>query len=103
MATPDHKGQSLREATPADEPRLVSAEQPLVVPTPSRKERTSTRLSVMLVSSSGGHLLQLYRLRPWWAKHDRAWVTFKMPDSLSLLAGENVSWAHHPTTRNIPN
>jgi len=57
----------------------------------------------MLVSSAGGHLLQLYRLKAWWGQHDRSWVTFKMPDSLSLLEGEDVSWAHHPTTRNIPN
>jgi hypothetical protein len=57
----------------------------------------------MLVASSGGHLLQLHRLRPWWQDHDRLWVTFRLPDSLSMLAGEKVAWAHHPTTRNIPN
>jgi hypothetical protein len=57
----------------------------------------------MLVCSSGGHLLQLYRLKPWWQKHERRWVTFKMPDSLSMLGGEEVAWAYQPTTRNIPN
>lgn len=31
------------------------------------------------------------------------WVTFPGPDSESLLEGEEVTWAHHPTTRNIPN
>jgi UDP-N-acetylglucosamine:LPS N-acetylglucosamine transferase len=31
------------------------------------------------------------------------WVTFPGADSESLLAGEEVVWAHHPTTRNIPN
>lgn len=61
------------------------------------------RRRVMLVCSSGGHLLQLYQLKPWWERHDRTWVTFKMPDSESLLAGERVSWAHQPTTRNVPN
>lgn len=61
------------------------------------------RLKVMLVGSAGGHLLQLYRLRPWWERHERVWVTFEMPDSTSLLADEHVAWAHHPTTRNIPN
>ena len=45
----------------------------------------------------------MYRLKPWWQKHDRLWVTFRMPDSLSLLGGEWVAWAHHPTTRNLPN
>jgi hypothetical protein len=66
-------------------------------------EETSAPLKVMLVCSSGGHLLQLYRLKPWWERHDRSWVTFKGPDSRSMLAGEDVAWAHHPTTRNIPN
>ncbi len=53
--------------------------------------------------SSGGHLSQLHKLKPWWEKHDRRWVTFRKPDSISLLEGEQVDWAHHPTTRNLPN
>jgi UDP-N-acetylglucosamine:LPS N-acetylglucosamine transferase len=57
----------------------------------------------MLVSSSGGHLLQLFRLKPWWSRHRRTWVTFRGPDSESMLEGEDVAWAHHPTTRNVPN
>jgi UDP-N-acetylglucosamine:LPS N-acetylglucosamine transferase len=57
----------------------------------------------MLVCSSGGHLLQLHRLKPWWIKRERVWVTFDMPDSRSLLAGEEVRWAYHPTTRNAVN
>lgn len=66
-------------------------------------DRTHPPLKVMLVASSGGHLIQLYRLRPWWDRHRRTWVTFRKSDSLSMLAGEDVVWAHHPTTRNIPN
>jgi beta-1,4-N-acetylglucosaminyltransferase len=58
---------------------------------------------ITFVCSSGGHLVQLYRLRPWWAKHERSWVTFRTPDAESLLAEEEVAWAHHPTTRNVPN
>jgi len=57
----------------------------------------------LLVCSSGGHLLLLHALRPWWAGHDRSWVTFRKADSESLLAGERVAWAHHPTQRNVPN
>ena len=53
--------------------------------------------------SSGGHLAQLHRLRPWWSRHERVWVTFDTPDALALLADEPVVWAHHPTTRNLPN
>lgn len=58
---------------------------------------------VLLVGSAGGHLAQLLRLRAWWSGLERTWVTFDKPDAVSLLAGEDVVWAHHPTTRNIPN
>jgi UDP-N-acetylglucosamine:LPS N-acetylglucosamine transferase len=58
---------------------------------------------VLLVCSSGGHLAQLARLRPWWEKHDRVWVTFPTADAISVLRGERVVWGYHPTTRNIPN
>lgn len=58
---------------------------------------------VLLVGSSGGHLTQLWALRPWWEEGERTWVTFDSPDAISLLAQENTEWAHHPTTRNIPN
>jgi UDP-N-acetylglucosamine:LPS N-acetylglucosamine transferase len=58
---------------------------------------------VMLVGSSGGHLAQLYALKPWWAERKRTWVTFRTPDATSLLDDENTVYAHHPTTRNVPN
>jgi UDP-N-acetylglucosamine:LPS N-acetylglucosamine transferase len=58
---------------------------------------------LLLVGSSGGHLAQLLALRAWWGDRDRAWVTFPTPDAKSQLSGERVAWAHHPTTRNIPN
>ena len=60
-------------------------------------------MKVMLVCSSGGHLIQLHQLKPWWSKHERKWVTFDLPDSRSLLQGEDVAWAHFPTTRNLRN
>ena len=60
-------------------------------------------MKVLLVCSSGGHLVQLYRLRPWWDRHDRTWVTFRHPQVESLLRGERVIPAFAPTTRNIPN
>ena len=59
--------------------------------------------NVLLVASNGGHLAQLIALRPWLADRQRRWVTFRKPDAESQLAGERVTWAHHPTTRNIPN
>jgi len=60
-------------------------------------------MKILFVCSSGGHLAQLYQLRPWWEGHERAWVTFDDPQSRSLLQGERVTPAFAPTTRNIPN
>jgi UDP-N-acetylglucosamine:LPS N-acetylglucosamine transferase len=59
--------------------------------------------TVMLVGSSGGHLVQLVKLRPWWERRQRTWVTFPGADSESILQGETVYAAHHPTTRNPRN
>jgi UDP-N-acetylglucosamine:LPS N-acetylglucosamine transferase len=62
------------------------------------------RERILLVGSSGGHLAQLMRLEPWWSEHERAWVTFGTKDAVSLLSEEaDVTWAHHPTTRNVKN
>ena len=60
-------------------------------------------MKLLLVCSSGGHLLLLHQLRPWWEKHERSWVTFDKTDARSLLEGERLDWAHHTTQRNIPN
>lgn len=57
----------------------------------------------ILVASSGGHLLQLSRLRDTWDAEERHWVTFDTPDARSLLGDEDVTFAHHPTNRNVPN
>jgi UDP-N-acetylglucosamine:LPS N-acetylglucosamine transferase len=58
---------------------------------------------VLLVCSSGGHLLQLLALREAWEPFERVWVTFDKPDAQALLAGERVVHAHGPTNRNVPN
>lgn len=65
--------------------------------------RTTERTEVLFVSSAGGHLAQLIQLRPWFEQHRRSWVTFELPDAVSLLGAERTTWAFHPTTRNIPN
>jgi hypothetical protein len=67
--------------------------------------RTTERAPVkaLLVCSSGGHLLLMHRLRPWWCRHERVWVCFRKPDAESLLADERVIWAFHPTQRSIAN
>jgi UDP-N-acetylglucosamine:LPS N-acetylglucosamine transferase len=60
-------------------------------------------LRLLLVSSTGGHLLQLVALREAWEGFDRVWVTFDAGDSRALLAGERVIHAYSPTNRNVPN
>lgn len=60
-------------------------------------------MRILFVTSNGGHLDQLARLRPWWSVHDRQWVVFDKPDARSVLDGETRINAFHPTTRNIPN
>jgi UDP-N-acetylglucosamine:LPS N-acetylglucosamine transferase len=60
-------------------------------------------MRILLVSSSGGHLLQLHRLDGWWRKHERLWVTFDTADAVSMLQDEDTVWAFRPTTRNLRN
>ncbi|MBI5087548.1 MAG: UDP-N-acetylglucosamine--LPS N-acetylglucosamine transferase [Actinobacteria bacterium] len=62
-----------------------------------------SRMKIVFACSAGGHLAQLLQLHTWYGPHDRTWVTFELPDAVSLLSGEDVEWAFHPTTRNIPN
>ncbi|MGH3950496.1 MAG: PssD/Cps14F family polysaccharide biosynthesis glycosyltransferase [Pseudonocardiaceae bacterium] len=57
----------------------------------------------MLVASTGGHLAQLLNLAECWSGYERHWVTFDKPDAVVALQNEVTTWAHHPTTRNIPN
>ena len=58
---------------------------------------------VLFVCSAGGHLAQLLQLKSWYGEHERLWVTFELPDAVSLLGDEAVVWGHYPTTRNLPN
>jgi len=67
------------------------------------RERAPTRTDVLLVCSSGGHLLQLVSLANAWEGLDRVWVSFDKSDVRSLLADEKLIVAHGPTNRNIPN
>jgi hypothetical protein len=58
---------------------------------------------ILLVASSGGHLLELMQLADLWPRERRRWVTFQTTDAVPLLAGEKTTWAHHPTNRNPGN
>ncbi|MGH3024809.1 MAG: PssD/Cps14F family polysaccharide biosynthesis glycosyltransferase [Gaiellaceae bacterium] len=58
-------------------------------------------MDVLLVCSTGGHLLQLLALRGAWEGFSHVWVTFDKSDARSLLAKERVVFAHGPTNRNF--
>lgn len=62
-----------------------------------------SRVDILLVCSSGGHLLQLYSLRAAWDGLTSAWVSFDKSDVRSLLADERLLIAHGPTNRDIGN
>lgn len=61
------------------------------------------RAELLLVCSSGGHLLTLWSLRASWEGFSRVWVTFDKSDARSLLAEERVVFAHGPTNRSLKN
>jgi beta-1,4-N-acetylglucosaminyltransferase len=58
---------------------------------------------LLLVCSSGGHLLQLFSLAGAWEDRARLWITFDKSDARVLLADERVEHAFGPTNRNIGN
>jgi hypothetical protein len=58
---------------------------------------------VLLVTSPGGHLIQMLELERAWRDTDRTWVTLSSEDVGQLLNGEEVVTAHGPTPRNVPN
>ena len=63
------------------------------------------RVDVLLVSTAGGHLLQLWSLRSAWQGYEHAWVVGSHGggDVESLLAGERVHYAHSPAARSLTN
>jgi hypothetical protein len=58
----------------------------------------SRRLRVLLVSSSGGVLLDVLALRPWWQRHDTCWVSTAATDTEVALSGHRVVWQAAPPT-----
>ncbi len=69
----------------------------------AREIDTGAPGQILLVASNGGHLLQLLQLADLWPQQKRHWVTFQTSDAVSLLAGEQTTWAHHPTNRSVRN
>ena len=58
-------------------------------------------MKLCLVCSSGGHLSQLYLLKPFFQDKDRFWVTFDKEDARSLLEGEKRYSCYYPTNRSL--
>ena len=58
-------------------------------------------MKVCLVGSSGGHLMHLYMLKPFWQDKERFWVTFDKEDARSLLEGEMRIPCYYPTNRSL--
>ena len=58
-------------------------------------------MTVMLVCSPGGHLLEMRELAPAWEGETVSWVTLPGADVDDLLRGEDVTLAHGPTNRSI--
>ena len=50
------------------------------------------RRTVFLISSSGGVLLDVLALAPWWERHVVRWVAVAAPDTRDVLAGHDVTW-----------
>lgn len=65
--------------------------------------RVANQADVLLVCSSGGHLMQMLALREAWGSYSHVWVTFDKSDARSLLRDETVVFAHWPTNRSMKN
>ncbi len=60
-------------------------------------------MKICLVCSSGGHFLELFKLRDVWQSYNHFWVTFPGVDTSPQLAGLEMIAAYHPTNRNLWN
>lgn len=68
-----------------------------------KKRKDLGNIKICLACSSGGHLAQLYQIKPFWQGKQRFWVTFNKTDSNSLLRSEKVYYCYYPTNRNLKN
>jgi UDP-N-acetylglucosamine:LPS N-acetylglucosamine transferase len=67
------------------------------------KTKNAPRADLLLVCSTGGHLLQLHALQDAWEPFSRIWVTNNRSDAESLLRDELVVYGYWPTIRNVRN
>ena len=59
---------------------------------------------ICLVSSPGGHLFHLIKLKSWWSKYPHFWVTKNSLDSNTMIGkNEKIYYANFPEQRNMVN
>ena len=59
------------------------------------------RTEVLLVCSSGGHLLQLRALAAAWSELPHTWVVEDTPDTRSVLGGDDVTFLQPVAARDV--
>ena len=60
-------------------------------------------IKIGIISSKGGHLFQITKLKPFWSKYNHFWVTDKGVDSKYFLKKEIVHFGFFPDSRNLVN
>lgn len=61
------------------------------------------RAKILIPVSPGGHLYKVNRLKKWWSKHNRIWVTRIDESTLGYLKNEIIYEGNFPENRNILN
>ena len=56
-----------------------------------------------IVCSPGGHFYEIWKLKGWWRKYERIWVTGKSGETDEKLKKEVVYHAYFPESRNVLN
>jgi UDP-N-acetylglucosamine:LPS N-acetylglucosamine transferase len=54
---------------------------------------------ILLVSSSGGVLLDLLALQPWWSRYHTVWATVRAADTVSVLVDQQVRWVRETSIK----
>lgn len=60
-------------------------------------------MRLCIVSSPGGHLAKMIKLKPWWRRYDRFWVTHLGSGQTDYLQNETIIAGCFPENRNLYN
>ena len=52
----------------------------------------TNKYKVLMISSSGGVLLDLLALEPWWKQHTVSWAVVKAADTETALSSHTIHW-----------